>query len=126
MSIRNQILFPVILMAVLLVGSALGVSIWQFSGYVNNSVMDETNRSLKGLSEEIESRKQEALSKSTMAANYPGLAAAVAANDTNAVLALMTPVAKEAKVDFLTVLSANGTVVARVHDPAKRGDSLAN
>ena len=26
----------------------------------------------------------------------------------------------------MTVLSANGTVVARVHDPAKRGDSLAN
>ncbi len=126
MSIRNQILLPVILMAVLLVGASLGVSIWQFSGYVNRSLMEETTDGLNGLSAEIESRKQESLSKSAMAANYPGLAAAVAANDTNAVLALMTPVAKDAKVDFLTVLNASGAVVARVHDPAKRGDSLAN
>ena len=126
MSIRNQILLPVILVALVLAGSSLGVSIWQFSGYVNKSVMEEANGSLKGLASEIESQKQDALSKSMMAANYPGLAAAVAANDTNAVLALMTPVAKDAKVDFLTVVSANGSVIARIHDPGKRGDSLAN
>ena len=126
MSIRNQILLPIILMAVLLVGASLGVSIWQFSGYVNKSTMEEATDGLNGLSAEIDSRKQEALSKSAMAANYPGLAAAVAANDTNTVLALMTPVAKDAKVDFLTILNASGSVVARVHDPAKRGDSLAN
>ena len=126
MSIRNQILLPVILVALLLVGSSLGVSVWQFSGYVNKSKLEEANDGLNGLSAEIEARKQEALSKSMLAANYPGLAAAVAANDSNAVLALMAPVAKDAKVDFLTVLSTSGTVVTRVHDPAKRGDSLAN
>lgn len=126
MSIRNQILLPIVLVALLLVGSALGVSIKQFSGYVNESVLEDTTSGLKGLAAEIESLKQDALSKSMMAANYPGLAAAVSANDTNAVLALMSPVAKDAKVDFLTVTNANGIVVARVHDPAKRGDSLAN
>ena len=123
MSIRNQILLPVILMAVLLVGSALGVSIWQFSGYVNNSVMDETNRSLKGLADEVDGQKQDALVKAKVLAGYPGLAAAIAANDTNAVLALATPIVKELKLDFLTVTNATGAVVARTHEPAKRGDS---
>ena len=126
MSIRNQILLPIILVAVLLVGSSLGVSIWQFSGYVNKTMMEETNGALKGLAEEVEGQKQDALVKAKVLAGYPGLAAAVAANDTNAVLALTTPIAKELKLDFLTVTNAAGAVVARTHEPAKRGDSVTN
>ncbi len=126
MSIRNQILLPVILMALLLAGSSLGVSIWQFSGYVNKSMLEETDRGLKGLAAEVEGQKQDALVKAKVLAGYPGLAAAVAANDTNAVLALATPIAKELKLDFLTVTNAAGAVVARTHEPAKRGDSVTN
>ena len=126
MSIRNQILLPVILMAVLLVGSALGVSIWQFSEYVNKSMMEDTEGGLKGLAAEVEGQKQDALVKAKVLAGYPGLAAAIAANDTNAVLALATPIVKELKLDFLTVTNAAGAVVARTHEPAKRGDSVTN
>ena len=126
MSIRNQILLPIILVALLLVGASLGVSIWQFSGYVNKTMMEETNGALKGLAEEVEGQKQDALVKAKVLAGYPGLAAAVAANDTNAVLALTTPIAKELKLDFLTVTNAAGAVVARTHEPAKRGDSVTN
>ena len=71
MSIRNQILLPVILMAVLLVGASLGVSIWQFSGYVNESVMDETNRGLKGLAAEVDGQKQDALVKAKVLPDIP-------------------------------------------------------
>jgi methyl-accepting chemotaxis protein len=126
MSIRNQILLPIILVALLLVGASLGVSIWQFSGYVNKTMMEETNGALKGLAEEVEGQKQDALVKAKVLAGYPGLAAAVAANDTNAVLALTMPIAKELKLDFLTVTNAAGAVVARTHEPAKRGDSVTN
>ena len=126
MSIRNQILLPVILMAVLLVGAALGVSIWQFSEYVNKSMMEDTEGGLKGLAAEVEGQKQDALVKAKVLAGYPGLAAAIAANDTNSVLALATPIVKELKLDFLTVTNAAGAVVARTHEPAKRGDSVTN
>jgi len=126
MSIRNQILLPIILVALLLVGASLGVSIWQFSGYVNKTMMEETNGGLKGLAGEVEGQKQDALVKAKVLAGYPGLAAAIAANDTNAVLALTMPIAKELKLDFLTVTNAAGAVVARTHEPAKRGDSVTN
>jgi methyl-accepting chemotaxis protein len=126
MSIRNQILFPIIFVALLLVGSALGVSINQFSSYVNQSILSETNKALKGLADEIESKKQDALSKGLLASSYPGLATAISANDSNTVLLLMTPIMNNSKLDFLTVTDARGVVIARVHQPTKKGDNLAN
>lgn len=126
MSIRNQILLPIILVVLLLVGVAAGVSIKQFSGYVNETGLQATDGSLKGLAGEIERRKQDALTTGSLLASYPGFAAAVSANDTAAVLKLMTPLVKEAKFDFMTVTNANGIVVARVHEPNKSGDSVTN
>ena len=126
MSIRNQILLPIILVVLLLVGVAAGVSIKQFNGYVNETGLQATESSLKGLAGEIERRKQDALTTGSLLASYPGFAAAVSANDTAAVLKLMTPLVKEAKFDFMTVTNANGIVVARVHEPNKSGDSVTN
>ena len=126
MSIRYQILVPVVLVCIVLAGASLGVSIWQFSGYANESVMEDTQIALRGLADEIEARKQDSLAKGALIARYPGLAVAIAANDTNAVLALTTPLVKEGKLDFLTVTDARGTVVARVHEPAQKGDSVLN
>ena len=126
MSIRNQILLPIILVVLLLVGVAAGVSINQFSGYVNETGLQATEGSLLGLAGEIERRKQDALTIGTLLASYPGFAAAVSANDTAAVLNLMTPLVKDAKFDSMTVTNASGIVVARVHEPAKSGDSVTN
>ena len=42
MSIRNQILLPIILVVLLLVGVAASVSINQFSGYVNETGLQAT------------------------------------------------------------------------------------
>jgi methyl-accepting chemotaxis protein len=126
MSIRNQILLPIILVVLLLVGVAAGVSINQFSGYVNETGLQATDGALKGLAGEIERRKQDALTTGALLASYPGFAAAVSANDTAAVLNLMTPLVKDAKFDFMTVTNASGIVVARVHEPQKSGDSVTN
>ena len=126
MSIRNQILLPIILVVLLIVGSAIGVSVKQFSDYVNEAMSIDTERSLKGLAGEIEAKKQESLIKAKVLAEYPGVAAAVAANDTAATLALLSPLVKNLAVDFLTVTNAEGKVVARTHEPGKFGDSVTN
>ena len=44
MSIRNQILLPIILVVLLIVGSAIGVSVKQFSDYVNEAMSIDTER----------------------------------------------------------------------------------
>ena len=126
MSIRNQILLPIVLVVLLIVGSAIGVSVKQFSDYVNETMTADTERSLKGLAGEIEGKKRESLVKAKVLAEYPGVAAAVAANDTAATLALLSPLVKNLEVDFLTVTNAAGRVVARTHEPGKFGDSVTN
>lgn len=126
MSIRNQILLPMILVVLLIVGSAIGVSVKQFSEYVNEMMAADTERSLTGLAGEIEGKKRESLVKAKVLAEYPGVAAAVAANDTAATLALLSPLVKNLEVDFLTVTNAAGRVVARTHEPGKFGDSVTN
>ena len=126
MSIRNQILLPIILVVLLIVGSAIGVSVKQFSDYVNETMTADTERSLKGLAGEIEGKKRESLVKAKVLAEYPGVAAAVAANDTAATLALLSPLVKNLAIDFLTVTNADGRVIARTHEPGKFGDSVTN
>ena len=126
MSIRNQILLPIVLVVLLIVGSAIGVSVKQFSDYVNETVTADTERSLKGLAGEIEGKKRESLVKAKVLAEHPGVAAAVASNDTAATLALLSPLVKNLEVDFLTVTNAAGRVVARTHEPGKFGDSVTN
>ena len=108
MSIRNQILLPIILVVLLIVGSAIGVSVKQFSDYVNETMTADTERSLKGLAGEIEGKKRESLVKAKVLAEYPGVAAAVASNDTAATLALLSPLVKNLEVDFLSVTNAAG------------------
>lgn len=126
MKIRTQILLPVVLVYLILAVAAASLSVWQFNRYVNHTVLQETNQALRGLADEIEARKEAALAISTLVAGYPGLAEAIQGNDCNAVLAIAAPLVRQAKLDFLTVTNARGKVVARVHEPAKRGDSILN
>ena len=126
MAIRNQILIPVVLVCLLLSGAALGIASWQFSGYVNESVMADTERALKGLAEEIELLKLDSQSKGELIARNPAIVAAIAANDSPKALDLAAPLVKEGKLDFLTITDARGVVLARVHEPSKKGDSVMN
>lgn len=126
MSIRNQIIIPVVLVCIILASATLGISSWQFKDYVNDSVMAETNRALDGLVGELEMLKLESMAKGEMIAKYPGLATAIATKDTKAVLALTDPLIKSSRLEFLTVTDAQGVVVARVHEPDKKGDSVLN
>ena len=124
MSIRFQMMLSIIIVSLLTVGTSLGVSIYQFSDYAHETTLSEVGKALNGLADELDQRKQDAMVKGKLLAGQPGLAAAAGASDTAAVVALMSPLAREAGLDLLTVLDANGVVIARIHEPAKKSDNL--
>jgi signal transduction histidine kinase/sensor domain CHASE-containing protein len=56
----------------------------------------------------------------------PYSAAAVASGDLKAIQALLVPLQKRQKLDFLTVVDRNGRVLYRAHNAARAGDDLGS
>ena len=55
----------------------------------------------------------------------PSVVKAVAEKDSSSLLRILTPLAKETGLDFVTVTDDKGTVIVRIHEQSK-GDSIAN
>ncbi len=112
----------VVLVTVITVGAAVMI----FSGFLEDDARQKAEQAVNGLESILTSKKDETRAVTLFLARYGNIAEDVARGDTAALIAKLTPMWKETDLDFVTVLDAKGLVLARLHEPDKKGDSLAN
>lgn len=109
-------------MAVVIVTSAM---LYYFVRTQENAFMRQVEQGATGMNTVLEDYKAQALYHAGFFSQYPGVAQAMEQKDGAALVRLLGPLAKEAKIDSVTISDDKGVVIARTHDP-KTGDSVMN
>jgi methyl-accepting chemotaxis protein len=100
-------------------------ALYFFTTNMEKEIEKQTTQGLDGLNSILESYKNDAATYAAIFSRHPEVVKAVEAKDSAAVVRILGPLAKEARLDSVTVSDAKGVVIARTHD-AKVGDSVMN
>jgi methyl-accepting chemotaxis protein len=125
LKIREKLILYISLLVLAAVVTATVPAQYFFAGSMEKTYEETAMRAVEGINANLDNYKAEAKNYASTYASLPEVARVVQAKDGNALAALLTPLAKSAKIDFVTVTDEKGIVLARSYD-AKRGDSLAN
>ena len=124
-SIRSKLVVFIVVLLVLVAGATLGAVLYFFTDYADSSAKEQARSGVEGLHNLLEESKNDMKAKAVMLAANPDVARAVEARDTAQVLAIMEKILKEAPIDSVSISDNQGVVIARVHEPSKKGDSIA-
>jgi methyl-accepting chemotaxis protein len=125
-SIRAKLVVFVSLLLIVVAGATMGAVLYFFTDYSDSSAKEQARSGVEGLHNLLEDAKQEMKDKAIMLAANPDVVRAVEARDTAQVLAVMNRILKDAPIDSVMIVDGAGRVIARVHEPAKHGDNVAN
>lgn len=125
-SIKNRLIIYILAITIVSVMISVGPALYFFTDYADEAAQDKAIRGAEGLRAILEGQKQEALNYATIFASNAALTKAVEEKNTAEVLRYLTPLVNEAKIDFVTVTDEKGKVIARTHEPDKKGDSVTN
>ncbi|MDR1194674.1 MAG: methyl-accepting chemotaxis protein [Peptococcaceae bacterium] len=126
MKIKSKILLPVSLAVFAVSVAILAAVILIFSDYVDTAAQNDINQSSVTAYREFEQLGVEAANSGAVMAADRDFAAAMAAKDLPAVLARAKFFDERMDIEFVTVADAEGTVLARSHEPDNFGDSVIN
>ena len=124
-SIRSKLVVFVVALLVVVAGATLGAVLYFFTDYADSSAKEQARSGVEGLHNLLEESKNDMKAKAVMLAVNPDVGRAVEARDTAQVLAIMGKILKEAPIDSVSISDNQGVVIARVHEPSKKGDSIA-
>lgn len=125
-SIKFKIVAVISLIICILVAIIAFENVLKFDAYVDSNFNDDVTKASNVFSKKIEDMKKQSLSLGYQLANNREVAKAIEEKNTENILKLLNPLVKGAGIDFVTVTDENGDVLARTHDPNKKGDSVAN
>ncbi len=103
---------------------AIAVSV--FSGQLEEEARAKARQAVAGLEGILDAERKETEALSRLIAEQVEIADEVRSGDTAALIRKIAPVWKESGLDFITVADADGTAVARLHEPENSGDSVLN
>ena len=124
-SIRSKLVVFIVVLLVVVAGATLGAVLYFFTDYADSSGKEQARTGVEGLHNLLEESKNDMKAKAVMLAVNPDVARAVEARDTAQVLAVMAKILKEAPIDSVSISDNQGVVIARTHEPSKKGDSIA-
>ena len=124
-SIRSKLVVFIVALLVMVAGATLGAVLYFFTDYADSVGKEQARTGVEGLHNLLEESKNDMKAKAVMLAANPDVARAVEARDTAQVLAIMEKILKEAPIDSVSISDNQGVVIARVHEPSKKGDSIA-
>lgn len=123
-SIQAKMIAYILLLVIGTAAVITGPALYFFTQFVYDEAQSSTRQGMEGLYTLVEEYRSQALTKALLLVHTKGLAEGIAARDTAAVLAVLTPAIKDAGLDFVTVTDEQGVVIARTHEPAKKGDRV--
>lgn len=125
-SIKTKFTMFIVLIILFAVTLTVGTTTYICSNISKNILMDHSREGMEGLAKTIEDLRNEATLHAKLISEYPGVAKAIEEKNTDKVLEILMPLAKGNDLDFVTVTDAEGIVIARTHEPGKKGDSVLN
>ncbi|MFA7621728.1 MAG: hypothetical protein WCY56_07790, partial [Aminobacteriaceae bacterium] len=111
-------LIPVVLTAM--------IAIVVFSNHLDREAKEKAGFAVSGLECILQEQRTAAEAQTTLIAERSDIVEEVITGNTEAVLKKLTPLWKESGLDFVTVTDDDGVVVARLHEPGNKGDSVIN
>ena len=125
-SIRSKLVVFIVILLVVVAVATLGAVLYFFTNYADSSGKEQARSGVEGLHNLLEDAKNDMKAKAVLLAVNPDIARAVEAKDTAQVLAITGRILKDNSIDSVTISDNNGVVIARLHEPAKKGDSVTN
>ena len=125
-SIRAKLIVFVAILLIVVASATMGAVLYFFTDYSDSAAKEDARVGVEGLHNLLEEAKKEMKDKAIMLAANPDVVRAVEARDTAQVLAVMNRILKDAPIDSVMIVDGAGRVIARVHEPAKHGDNVAN
>ncbi len=125
-SIKTKLIAFVCVLLTVISVSVLGSVLYFVTDYVDSTVAIQASSGVAGLHNLLEESKKEMKSQAVLLAAHPEVVKAVESKDTAQVLAVMTRILKDNPIDSVTISDEKGIVIARTHEPGKKGDSVAN
>jgi methyl-accepting chemotaxis protein len=125
-SIRAKLIVFVSILLIVVASATMGAVLYFFTDYSDSAAKEDARVGVEGLHNLLEESKKEMKDKAIMLAANPDVVRAVEARDTAQVLAVMNRILKDAPIDSVMIVDGAGRVIARVHEPAKHGDNVAN
>ena len=123
-SIRSKLIFLITTLLTLISAVIFASTIYFFNDYTSKTALEEANSGTEGMKVILGDACKEMKLRAIMLAENPEVAKAVEAKDSAAVLAIMQRICKDIPVDSITISDQKGIVIARTHDPGKKGDSV--
>ena len=115
------------LLVIIVVAITAGASLSRFSEVLEDNARQKAILAARGLESILDAKKDESRMAALFLAASPGLADALKAGNAKSLSETLTPLWKQqTDLDFVTLLDPKGTVLLRLHEPEKSGDSLAD
>lgn len=122
LSVKLTICF--VLISVVIAISTVGPALYLFSDSMQKINEDKAIQGMQGLSNILETYKKDAATHGLALAANPAVVSAIESQNTALIISVLKPLINEAKLDFATITDNKGIVIARVHAPDKKGDSV--
>ncbi|NLM70414.1 MAG: HAMP domain-containing protein [Synergistaceae bacterium] len=111
-------MIPVVLTAV--------IAILFFSNHLDKEAVTKADYALTGLRFIIDEQRVATEAQTALIVQQSDIVEELVTWNTKGILNKLTPLWKESGLDFVTITDADGTVLARLHEPEKKGDSVLN
>ncbi|MDR2933386.1 MAG: methyl-accepting chemotaxis protein [Oscillospiraceae bacterium] len=126
MSIKTKMVLPMIILSVVTTIAVLSACIWQFSSYTASQADSDLESASTVMLSKVEEKKQLAWQAAYLVAGDAAFMRAMASGSRQSVLDRAATLQAEAGAEFITITDAQGTVIARTHEPANYGDTVRN
>jgi methyl-accepting chemotaxis protein len=124
MGIQFKLLSLTIVATVLLIGVTVAISTWEFSAYVHETTEHEIKNVARDVKNEVQIMEGLALEQTRALGFRDEIVAAYKSKDRDALLKIYNDYDTLRKVEFMTIIDAEGRVFLRSSNPEKFGDIL--
>lgn len=125
-SLKFKLLGFVFFIIILLVSTILISNMIKFTTYINTLVDSDIKQSKEVLVDKINELKNNSMNMAVQLSFNTKVINAIESNNTEEILNELKPLIEGSNIEFITVTDEKGNVLARTHEPEKKGDSVLN
>ncbi|MDR3593494.1 methyl-accepting chemotaxis protein [Clostridium sp.] len=125
-SLKFKLLLFIFGITILLASSIIVINAVGFSDYASNTNKSDVSRANEILEDKITELKTESMNVGTQLSLNPIVIKSIEEKNSDKILNDLKDILKDSNVEFVTVTDEKGDVLARTHEPDKKGDNVLN
>lgn len=125
-SLKFKLLLFIFAITILLASSILAINAIRFTTYESGNSKSNVMRANEILNDKITELKKESMDVGTQLSLNPVVTKAIEEKNSDKILNNLKDILKGSNVEFVTVTDEKGNVLARTHEPDKKGDNVLN